>query len=121
MASCKYVEDAARLVSGMENGTIRDGHSRTAIRWQEGIDGHAGDSCDVVANHDDNARNVLATELKDFHDDQSEHPVFKAAEGTVYSDLLNAALSEVDWREIADSLLNDLHENDEACTYSAVK
>ena len=51
MASCKYVEDAARIVSGMDQGTIRDGHSRTAIRWQEGIDGRAGDSYDAVATH----------------------------------------------------------------------
>lgn len=54
-----------------------------------------------------NARSLLAERLKDEFDSQSEHPVFAAAEGTVYGDLLNAALSEVDWYEIAESLLEE--------------
>lgn len=49
-----------------------------------------------------NARNLLAEQLKDEH---SEHPVFAVANGSVYADLLNAALSEVNWLEIANSLL----------------
>lgn len=31
-------------------------------------------------------------------------------ESTVYADLLNAALSEVDWYEIAEELLNDIED-----------
>lgn len=58
-------------------------------------------------NHRDNARLVLSERLESEHDSQSEHPVFAAANGTVYADLLNAALSEVNWREIADALLDD--------------
>ena len=61
-------------------------------------------------NKADNAQSMLAERLKDEHDDQSEHPVFKAAEGTIYADLLNAALSEVNWHEIAKSLLEDVAE-----------
>ena len=60
-----------------------------------------------VDSYRDRAVMALSDCLKDEHDDQSEHPVFKAAEGTVYADLLNAALSEVNWREIAESLIDD--------------
>lgn len=56
----------------------------------------------------ENARLLLSDRLKDEHDSGSEHPVFAAAEGTVYADLLNAALSEVNWHEIAESLLADI-------------
>lgn len=62
----------------------------------------------------DNAKVLLADRLKDEHDSQSGHPVFKAADGSVYADLLNAALSEVNWYEIAQALLDDLTENGEA-------
>src|SRR6266498_3923184 len=56
-------------------------------------------------NKADNDRSQLAERLKDEHDSESEHPVFKAAEGSVYADLLDAALSEVNWHEIAAALL----------------
>ena len=58
----------------------------------------------------DNARNLLADALKARYDDESEHPVFEAANGTVYVDLLNAALAEVNWHEIANALLEDAQE-----------
>lgn len=57
-------------------------------------------------NHADNARNELASSIKDAYEDEN-HPVFLASNGTVYADLLNAALSEVNWSEIAQSLLDD--------------
>lgn len=65
-------------------------------------------------NRADNAKVMLADCLKAEHDDQSDHPVFKAADGSVYADLLNAALSEVNWYEIAQSLLDDSTETGEA-------
>ncbi len=58
-------------------------------------------------DHAGNARSMLAERLKAEHDSESEHPVFAAADGTVYADLLNAALSEVNWHEIAKSLIED--------------
>ena len=51
------------------------------------------------------------------HDD-SDHPVFAAANGSVYADLLNAALSEVDWREIAESMIADAIENGDIEEYA---
>ena len=63
--------------------------------------------------HSDNARRSLMEGLKDSFDSQSDHPVFAASEGSVYSDLLNSALCEVNWYEIADDMLYSLLENDE--------
>lgn len=60
--------------------------------------------------HIDNARVLLAERLETSHDSDSEHPVFAAAEGTVYADLLNAALGSVNWNEIAAFLLEDAAE-----------
>lgn len=59
-------------------------------------------------DHSSNARMQLAERLKSEHDSESEHPVFAASDGSVYADLLNAALSEVNWYEIAESLLSDI-------------
>jgi len=64
-------------------------------------------------NKADNARLILSERLKNDHDDESEHPVFAAANGTVYADLLNAALSEVNWHEIADALLENVDKTEE--------
>lgn len=60
-----------------------------------------------------NARLILSERLKDEHDSQSDHPVFAASDGTVYADLLNAALGSVNWREIADALLEDVDKTDD--------
>lgn len=49
------------------------------------------------------ARYHLAERLNGAHNDG----IPDAVDGTVYADLLNAALSEVDWDECADSLLED--------------
>lgn len=69
-----------------------------------------------IPTHEGNAQAVLAQRLKEEHDTQSEHPVFKAADGSVYADLLNAALSEVDWHEIASALLEDVDKTAEPVT-----
>jgi len=58
----------------------------------------------LKAEHD-RAVMALADRLKAEHDTESVHPVFAAACGSVYSDLLQSALAEVDWQEIAQSLL----------------
>jgi hypothetical protein len=49
LASCKYPEHAAALVAalGVDGTTIRWVHVLTV--WTEGVDGHAGESYDVVA------------------------------------------------------------------------
>lgn len=61
------------------------------------------DECDDTFSKSDSARLALADALKDEIDEQGA-PDLGAC---MYADLLNAALSEVDWMEIADALLED--------------
>jgi hypothetical protein len=60
--------------------------------------------------HADAARCELADSLKDEHEENT--PTVTG----VYADLLNAALSEVDWYEIAEAMINDeeLKDDDES-------
>jgi hypothetical protein len=51
------------------------------------------------------AARELAGRLKQELDDGAELP--RALDGTMYADLLNAALGEVDWHEIAQSYVED--------------
>jgi len=71
--------------------------------WNESADKHPNQFCGRRSN----AKIMLADRLQNEH---SDHPAIEAANGTVYADLLNAALSEVNWAEIADSLLDDAKE-----------
>ena len=49
------------------------------------------------------SRNLLADALREFVDELS--PV--ANQSSVFTDLMDAALGEVDWHELADSFLNE--------------
>ena len=51
----------------------------------------------------ENARRELAGALHDAIDEDMPEAIRESTDGTMYADLLNAALSEVDWREIAQS------------------
>jgi hypothetical protein len=53
------------------------------------------------------ARGDLAARLKDEIEEYTPCP-----EAGLYSDLLNAALSEVDWHEVADAFLEDIADED---------
>jgi hypothetical protein len=100
----------------MDNDRGSYNYWREAIEeaWFSTADKHPNEFMDRSSN----ARTLLADRLKDEHDSQSDHPVFEAANGTVYADLLNAALSEVDWREIANSLLESAEEDDRITGYT---
>lgn len=56
----------------------------------------------------ENACMMLAEHLKDDHIDNA--PLFDG-QSTVYSDLLCSALSDVNWHEIADSMIGDYLES----------
>lgn len=105
-----YETWAVNLWITNDQGSDSYWREQAAECWNEAED----KSPNQFMNRADNAKAMLAERLKDDHDSQSEHPVFKAADGSVYADLLNAALSEVDWYEIAQSLLDDLTETGEA-------
>jgi hypothetical protein len=88
-----------------------DNEESTQNYWREATD-DAWQSADnqhpnQFMNRVDNAQSLLAERLKDEHDSNSDHPVFAAADGSVYADLLNAALADVNWHEIAASMLDD--------------
>ena len=94
-----------------------DNDEGTVEYWREAAQDAWDRSDDKIPNQfmdrSSNARSLLAERLKDEHDSQSDHPVFKASDGSVYADLLNAALSEINWHEIADSLLENEKDNDD--------
>jgi len=106
-----YETWAVKLWMDNDQGSYEYWQERTRDAWRQSGPKYPNA---FVEDHEGNARILLAGWLKDEHDDDSEHPVFKAAEGTVYSDLLSAALSKVNWYEIAQSLLDDLSDDDKA-------
>lgn len=71
--------------------------------WQEATRAAWGDpeEWDGESNRSRKARMALADQLKDEYAENAPE-----LDG-IYSDLLGAALSEVDWYEIADSMLTD--------------
>lgn len=104
-----YETWAVKLWIDNEEGSYRYWRDATRRAWATARDKRPNQFMDKA----ENAQNILAEQLKDEHDSHSDHPVFKAAHGTVYSDLLNAALSEVEWREIAEALLESRAEDGE--------
>lgn len=63
---------------------------------------------ELVKDDADEAEASLASELESQHDEQSEELVGNAG---VFSDLLSAALSEVNWREIASHYVDTAKES----------
>lgn len=97
-----YETWAVKLWIDNEKGSYNYWREATREAWESTRD----KSPNEFMNHKDNARWELAEQLKDQFSDE-DNAVFEAAHGTVYADLLNAALSEVNWREIAESLIDD--------------
>lgn len=62
---------------------------------------------DAPLTSSETARMQLAAMLQDAHDENMPEAINNAISGTVYADLLNAALGEVDWHEIADAWLEN--------------
>lgn len=58
----------------------------------------------------DDARDALAQTLEQLHDDAlaDRFPELSRGKGGVFGDLLGAAMSAVDWREIAEAALSDI-------------
>jgi hypothetical protein len=72
--------------------------------WQDAaIDAWEDTEADGTFTHAENASIVLARRLQDEHEEAN--PL--AHDSTLWSDLLSAALSEVNWDEIAKALIED--------------
>ena len=98
-----YETWAVKLWMDNEESSYRYWQGAARVAWNVADDKHPNQ----FMNRHDNAQLILSDQLKDEHDSQSEHPVFAASDGTVYADLLNAALSDGNLREIANVLLDD--------------
>ena len=62
-----------------------------------------------VDSRDDRVRMALSARLKDEFEEQAQDILDTAGlSASMWADLLGAALSEVNWREIAESLLDDI-------------
>lgn len=108
-----YETWAVKLWLDNNEGDYRFWQEQTREAWDEAENKRPNRFMD----RSENAQLLLSDRLKDAHDSQSDHPVFAAADGSVYADLLNAALSEVNWQEIANSLLGDLDQENDEETY----
>lgn len=69
----------------------------------------AQDAWDNADGDEDEAKRKLADALKDWIEEMN--PL--ASEASMFSDLMNAALGEVDWYEIAENFLEDVDKEEE--------
>ena len=86
-----------------------ENEERTYFYWRAQAESHRTEAqaCDEVKNGiwttDEAAKFNLADQLK--NELENESPI---SEASLYSDLLNAALTEVNWPEVAESFLDGL-------------
>ena len=74
--------------------------------WMDNDQGSYNYFNELAKENKENAYN-LSKVIKDHFEENN--PLYELPSGP-YHDLLNAALSEVNWREIAETLINDLNE-----------
>lgn len=68
---------------------------------------------DKYSSKEQNAKRDLADELKQHFEDNADEALKEEWKASTFSDLLRAALSEVNWYEIADAQLREVKENEE--------
>jgi hypothetical protein len=97
-----YETWAVKLWLDNEEPTYRYWREAAEEAWNEA-------EADDVFTRSENARGALARRLKDDLDDNADEtfPVLEKLNGTMYADLLNAALSEVEWHELANDMLEE--------------
>jgi hypothetical protein len=99
-----YETWAVKLWIDNEKGSYNEWREHTRAVWESSEDKSPNQFLDKRSN----AVATLADLLEATYDSSSDHPVFAAANGTVYADLLNAALADVNWHEIATAMLDDM-------------
>jgi hypothetical protein len=99
-----------------DQGSYEDWQERAQAVWEAAADADRYS----WQTREEWALAALADALKEYWDNDADQRMEemggKLPPACVYSDLLNAALSEVNWREIADAMLEDVDksEDDEA-------
>lgn len=84
-----------------DQGTYEYWRDKARDAWQEAETTGTGSRAEE-------ARCILAQWLKDETDDHNP-----CSQASLYTDLLNAALSEVNWYEVAEAFLEDIADEDE--------
>jgi hypothetical protein len=110
-----YETWAVNLWLGNEQGSHEYWQEQARAAW-----GNAQDQEPMYESQrtSDRARILLAELLKyELADDPDLTRTAGLPESGMYADLLNAALSEVDWYELADALLTTAAEGDDALPY----
>jgi hypothetical protein len=89
-----------------------DNDEGTQEHWREEAERCIADTGDKHPNQfmdaDGNRRTMLASVLSNAHESMAEE--WMQDQSSIFADLLNAALSDVNWREIAQSMLDDADE-----------
>lgn len=98
-----YETWAVKLWIDNEEGSYNYWQEQTREAWSQALTGRAYAS----QTRKERAAVILCDLLK------SEHEEAQPVVTGVFSDLLNAAMSEVDWYEIAESMLDDAELDDE--------
>jgi len=94
-----YETWAVKLWLDNEEGSSRYWADATREAWENA-------EAETPFTRSERARHDLADQLKDEIDQNMPEAITEAVDGTLYSDLLNAALGEVCWQEIADAMLS---------------
>ena len=92
-----YETWAVKLWMDNDEGSYNYWREATLEAWAHPVENQ------LIDSRKDRAAIALAERLKDEHEDG----VPETLNGSVYADLMNAALGEVNWREIADALLGN--------------
>ncbi len=91
-----------------EEGSYRHCQRMAETAWEDA-------EADQTFTRLERAQIDLADALKDEYEEAMHDWLDESGKsGTVWADLLGAALSEVDWREIATSMLEDVDKTEEA-------
>jgi len=103
-----YETWAVNLWIGNEESSYRYWQDVAQEAYQDAGDGlsaYAKFTGREIFSREERAALALADQLKEDHEEQAQE---RTGEASVFTDLLNGALSEVNWREIATSLMEEV-------------
>lgn len=107
-----YETWAVNLWIDNSESAFNEWHERARERWTEGVEPFDWETTTGANWPDQRERAIsrLASDIQEQHE-QDASDMLDASCG-VFADLLNAALSEVNWREIAEHMIDAVQEAD---------